>query len=362
MCLEETVTAARFMTKVVLINQGDIPHYRIPVYGYLSECLEWDGFGLTVLSCGTESRMPHAVRFDHRKMPLSFFSITKLFLSVKPDVVVLWVNLKNLYLFPVIVLAKFLRVKVVYWGHGRDLQDKGARIKNLVYFLEHWLCDAIILYGEHLKKYVATAFHTKVFVANNTLNLMPRYLDLGSKERILAKYNVKTKKNVICSGRMQKRKRIDDLLKAFELIGNPEFGLILVGPDPEGILEGTRGENVYKLGPVYGDDILDLLSASTVYCLPGAVGLSIVDAFYCGLPFITEEGEETAERMYLKHGVNGFVVSKGDVGQLAGKLKLLLENDLLRANFSRAATDEIMVNGHIDLMCKGFREVLSFVR
>lgn len=80
------------------------------------------------------------------------------------------------------------------------------------------------------------------------------------------------------------------------------------------------------------------------------------------MPFVTEVGEETAERMYLKDGVNGFVVPKGDVGQLAAKLELLLENDSLRNAFSRAASDEIMVNGKIDLMCRGFKEALCFVR
>ncbi len=350
------------MDRVVLINQGTIPHYRIAVYNYLSECLEWDGFGLTVVSAGVENRMWQDVRFDHRAMPLSVCSISMLLHQLRPEVVVLWVNLKNLYLFPIIAVAKVLGSKVVYWGHGIDLQDKKARIKNLAYFLEHWLCDAIILYGKHLKKYVMAAFHSKIFIANNTLKLAPRYCNDELKERILAKYKIKTAKNIICSGRMQRRKRIDDLLMALEHIGNPEFGLILVGPDPDGILDGEERQNVYKLGPVYGDDILDLLSASTVYCLPGAIGLSIVDAFYCGLPFVTEEGEETAEGMYLKDGVNGFVVPKGDIRQLAEKLKLLLEHDSLRDTFSQAARDEIMVNGKIDLMCSGFKEALCFVR
>ncbi len=350
------------MTRVVLINQGGIPHYRIAVYGYLSQYLEWDGFGLTVVSSGIEKRMEQNVHFDHRTIPLSFFGISRLLQDLRPDVVILWVNLKNLYLFPVIAVAKMLGSKVIYWGHGRDLQDKEARIKNLAYVLEHLLCDAIILYAEHLKKYVAAACYSKIFVANNTLKLAPRYCDAALKKRILAKYNIKTKKNIICSGRMQRRKRIDDLLNAFDLIDNPEYGLIIVGPDTDHILEGKQKHNVYWLGPIYGDDILDLLSASSVYCLPGTIGLSIVDAFYCGLPFVTEEGEETTERMYLKDGVNGFVVPKGDVGQLAAKLELLLGNDSLRNAFSRAASDEIMVNGKIDLMCRGFKEALCFVR
>jgi len=241
---------------------------------------------------------PHALRFDYREFPLSFVSIAKDILQTTPDAIVVLVPLKKLYLFPALVL--------LYLPGWRFASD--------------------------------------------------------SKDRILAKYNIKTRKNIICSGRMQRRKRIDDLLKAFQLLNNSAFGLILVGTDSEGVLKGKHRENIYKLGPVYGDDVLDLLSASTVYCFPGSVGLSIVDAYYGGLPFVTEEGEETAEGMYLKHGVNGFVVPKGDVEQLADKLTLLLENDLPRAEFSRAAKAEITMNGHIDIMCNGFREALCFVR
>ena len=78
---------------------------------------------------------------------------------------------------------------------------------------------------------------------------------------------------------------------------------------------------------MYGDERFDLLSASDVYCLPGAVGLSIVDAFHCGLPFVTEDGDESAEIAYLKHGVNGFIVPRGDVKGAGGGPAALLDDD-----------------------------------
>jgi hypothetical protein len=54
-------------------------------------------------------------------------------------------------------------------------------------------------------------------------------------------------------------------------------------------------------------------------------------------------------------------VPSGDITQLAAKLKILLENDNLRAEFSKAAKNEIMSRGHIDVMCKGFEDALRFV-
>jgi glycosyltransferase involved in cell wall biosynthesis len=121
-----------------------------------------------------------------------------------------------------------------------------------------------------------------------------------------------------------------------------------------------NGTNVFKVGPIYNSEKFDLLSASDVYCLPGAVGLSIVDAFHCGLPLITEGTYESAEMMYLKDGENGFLVKPGNVQDLANKLLQLLDNDYLRKKFSESAKREISTNGHIDKLCAGFRDALLF--
>jgi glycosyltransferase involved in cell wall biosynthesis len=254
-----------------------------------------------------------------------------------------------------------LHRKIIYWGHGRDLLDNEARIKNLAYAAQHAMSDAIILYAEHLKNYVPHCFHKKVFIANNTLYFSYRGLKPGrTRESVLAEYGIRTKLNIICVGRMQKRKRIENLVEAIAYMKRSDVGLILVGPDPDGVLNKLKGNTIYKLGPIYGDRKYDLLSSSDVYCLPGPLGLSIVDAFYCGLPIVTEDGDVSPEIMYLKDGINGFIVPRGDVCQLASKLQLLLNDELLRKRFSTEAMKEIKTNGHIDKMSKGFSDALLF--
>ena len=177
----------------------------------------------------------------------------------------------------------------------------------------------------------------------------------------MAEYGINTKKNIICIGRMHKRKRLDHLVKAFVQMKRDDIGLILVGSDPDGILKEINGHNIFKLGAIYGNKKLNLLSASDVYCLPGAVGLSIVDAFYYGLPLVTEEGDESPEIIYLRNGVNGFFVKRGDIKSMAEKLQLLLDDDVLRKQFSVAAKREIVENGSIQKFCEGFRDALFYV-
>jgi glycosyltransferase involved in cell wall biosynthesis len=351
------------MIQVLLIHADKIPHYRIPIYSYLSSYLNRFGFNLIVISDGIQEDNPHVVDFQYVEKPLSILSIAKFLFTEHVDVIIDYMELRHLYLFPTYIVAKgILRHKMIYWGQGRDLLDSKAIFKNLAYATEQEFCDAIVLYAEHLKKYVPKRFHKKVFIANNTLFLNYTGLPSGvTKEDILAEYGITTKKNIICIGRMQERKRIDYVVKTLGYMNRPDIGLIIVGPDPDGVLDGIGGKNIFKLGPIYGNKKFDLLSSADVYCLPGAVGLSIVDAFHCGLPLVTEGEDESAEIMYLKNGVNGFEVPRGNIEEMAVKLSLLLDNDKLRQQFSNAAKKEIEKNGSMDIFCSGFRDALFYV-
>jgi glycosyltransferase involved in cell wall biosynthesis len=350
------------MIRVLLVHAGNVPHYRVPIYSYLSSFLKQYGFDLIVVSDGIQKDNPHIISFQYKKQHLSLVSLTRFICNEKIDVIIDYMELKHLYLFPMYLIAKgILGRKMVYWGQGCDLLNAEAKIKNLAYAAEQAMCDAIILYADHLKKYVPGRFHKKIFIANNTLYLNYTGLPAGvTREKVLAEYDIKTKKNIICMGRLQKRKRLEILVTALDHMNRPDIGLILVGPDTDGILNKIEGDNIYKLGPIYGGKKFDLLAAADVYCLPGAVGLSIIDAFHCGLPFVTEDGDESAEIMYLKDGVNGFVVPRGNIQEMAQKLLLLLDDNELRERFSHAAKQEIKENGNIDKMCAGFRDALFY--
>lgn len=349
------------MIRVLLLHSGQLPHYRVPVYNHLSRYLGGRSYHLTVASEQIQPGNPTPVEFNFVGMRLSAGSISRLVWRGKFDVVIMFVDMRHLYLFPVYLTVKgILGRKMVWWGQGRDLAHPNALLKNAAYGTEHALCDSIILYAEHLKKYVSPRVHHKTFFANNTLALTYPGLAPKTRDEVLKKFNIHTPKNIICMGRFQKRKRVDHLVAAVQQLNRPDIGLILVGPDSEGVLTDVNGPNIYKLGPIYDDQRFDLLSASDVYCLPGAVGLSIVDAFHCGLPLVTEEGDESAEIAYLRNGENGFTVPRDNVKELAKKLQLLLDDDDLRARFSNEARKEVTTNASIERLCAGFIQALEY--
>jgi glycosyltransferase involved in cell wall biosynthesis len=352
------------MTRVLLVHAGIIPHYRIPIYNFISKYLNKYNFDLFVISNAIQPEAPDIIEFKHAALKLSALTIAKHIKNNCIDIMIDYMELKHLYLFPTYLIVKgIMRKKIIYWGQGRDLLDAESKIKNLAYFVEQSFCDAIILYADFLKIFVTKSFQKKTFIANNTLYLNYAGLPAGiTREQILTSYGVKTEKNIICMGRMQLRKDIDHLYEAFVRLNRSDVGLILVGPDMENVLADIHGPNIYKLGPIYGDKRFDLLASSDIFCLPGAVGLSIIDAFYCGLPFITEDSYVSAEMMYLKDGVNGFIVPRNDISALTAKLQLLLDNDDLRKKFSEAAIQEVKDNASIEKMSAGFRDALLYVK
>ncbi|MFO1313553.1 MAG: glycosyltransferase family 4 protein [Burkholderiales bacterium] len=350
------------MVRVLLVHPGAIPHYRIAIYGYLSGFLAERGYDLHVTSDTLEPGHSHSVKFRYTQVRLSTAAIVGMIRRESIDAVIDFMGLRNLYLFPTYAIGKgVLRRKFVYWGQGRDLLASQSILKNIGYALEQALCDAIILYSESLRPMLPAFLRKKAFVAPNTLYIDYPGLPAGvTRDSVLARYGITTRKNIICVGRMQKRKRIEQAVAALALLSRPDIGLILVGPDSEGVLSGFDAPNIYKLPALYGNEKFDLLFSSDLFCLPGAVGLSIVDAFYAGLPLVTEEGDPSAEAAYLKNGINGFVVPRGDVRALASKLLLLLDDDTLRLRFSIAAASEIADHANIDDFCEGFYRALNF--
>ncbi len=350
------------MRNILLVNQEFIPHYRVPIYGYLHQFLDKSGYRLTIVANGIQKDNPYEVRFPYKEMKISTLNLMRLVSSESMDCVIFWVNLKYRYLFPSILVLRFIMwKKIIYWGHGKDLEDPDSLIKNIGYFLQHALSHSIILYAGHLRASIHSRMYSKTYIANNTLLLPDSLPEPEESKNARMRYGINTDKNIIFIGVIQKRKRIDDLISAFQDIRREDTGLIVVGPDPYNLIGKIDDVRIYKIGPVYGPDRLALLSAADIFCIPGHVGLGIVDAFWCGLPLVTEDIRHAPEIMYLKNGVNGFTVPEGNIEELRKRLEQLLCDNDLYEKFSNAAREEILTNGHIDKMCAGFADALNHV-
>jgi glycosyltransferase involved in cell wall biosynthesis len=120
--------------------------------------------------------------------------------------------------------------------------------------------------------------------------------------------------------------------------------------------------NTMYLGEVHDPhhvQISKLCKMADVCAIPGHVGLGLNQAFYWGLPVVTEEGDHPPEIYYLKAGRNGFIVPRNDLEAFRDRIMLLLDNDELRARFSAYAREDILREASIEGMFEGFRACVN---
>ena len=349
------------MRDVSLFFADFIQHYIIGVYNYLHSFLRKEYYYLTVVNEGHQAEAREKLEFPEIIEKFNFSKMIKIMKKSRPWIFILFINHRKRYFFPFLLFLRMTGHRVITWTHGLNLQKRNDIISRLAHHLEHSLCHCILLYSESLKKYLAPSHRLKAWVANNTINLTWFNPEMVNRNEVLRKYGIHTDKNIIYSGRITRRKRVIDLITAFDHIGDQNAGLILIGPDEDNIMSQQELKNprIYYLGPVYGREVLELIASADVSCIPGAVGLGIVDAMYCGLPVVTEDVPHGPEIMYLKEGINGFIVPKGDIVSMAQKLASLLKDDDLRKKMGEGAKKEILTNGHIDKLCEGFLKCLE---
>jgi glycosyltransferase involved in cell wall biosynthesis len=230
-----------------------------------------------------------------------------------------------------------------------------------MYYHLHNLSDAIILYSENEKKYIRNKNHFKTFIANNTLNLEDLSFERDierDKVFVKEKYNLESENNILFVGRITKNKEIDVLLSCFK---NTKAEVVLVGP---GLNENLRKvvdntPNYHYLGEIYDrEELSALFNTSKLFCIPGNLGLALIEALYWGQPTITLDGANTPEIIYLKDGKNGYIVKNKE--ELEKKALELLTNKELYLKFSENARDTFLNEAHISKMFQGFLDAVYF--
>jgi glycosyltransferase involved in cell wall biosynthesis len=342
----------------VLLISNKVFHYRVANYNYFTRRFREEGFEFCVRANELQKNNPYSLDFDFAEVPFSFWAYKREIEKLKPEVVILFLHLKNLFIWPLIHWLKLKGIPVVYWNKGVNLEVKNPSWRNHLFYYVHSRCDALVLYSKHHVNDVQPKNRHKVFVASNTINLdaLPRIQE--SKEEIKREFGIPFEKVVLFVGRMRSVKKVEHLISAFNEIEDPGIGCVIVG-DSMGLdlSKLITRKNVLYLGEIFDPQnvqVSKLFKASDVFCIPGDVGLGLNEAFHWGLPVVTEDGLQPPEIHYLTQGRNGFVVAENDIVALREKMLLLLRDDTLRANFSRAAQEDIARDASIERMFSGF--------
>jgi glycosyltransferase involved in cell wall biosynthesis len=213
---------------------------------------------------------------------------------------------------------------VLGWGLGTAPLTgplSGLRKSRRTSFLRPF--DALITYSRRgADEYAALGFPSdKIFAAPNAASPRPTS-PLPSRSPTF-----EGKPSVLFVGRLQARKRIDDLLHACAALGGElQPRLVIVGDGPERsnleILAKTIYPSAEFPGAKHGAELVPYFSAADLFVLPGTGGLAVQEAMSYGLPVIMGQGDGTNDD--LVRPANGWQLSS--LGALADVLREALSD------------------------------------
>ena len=342
--------------KKILIIQNKILHYRKALYNELSNY-----YNITVLHSGDKS----LVKEDRYKEVIS--SKTKfltfeiqhsLFSEVRKDydVVIAMFDLhwlKN-FLIPSIVKKN---TEFIWWGQW--LTDKNIADYLKVYFSNKNVKS--ILYTESEKKRLIHegVKEENLFVANNTFDVGERYKCFQELD----------KNTILFVGSLDKRKELDVLLKAFseiiEIIPK-SINLVIIG-------DGEEKENLIKLigklslkkrvsmkGKITSNqDLIEYYKKALVNVSFGQAGLSVLQSFGYGVPFITKTNAISGgEKTNIIQGYNGYFC-EDNVESLVHLLQILSNDESLARTLGKNAYEYYSEKCTIRNMANGFIKAIE---
>jgi glycosyltransferase involved in cell wall biosynthesis len=348
--------------KTILLVSDKVMHYRVSIYNYFLGRFDAEGYRLVVRADRLQKANPYPVKFDFKEVPFRFSLYRREILDIRPSAVILFLHLKDLLIFPLVHWLKWRGIPAIFWTKGANLDDPGSRLRRLLFHHVQRLSTGIVLYSPKELGFVAKRSRGKVTYANNTVNYhdYPAITDIP--EDIKKEFGIPFRKVALFVGRMDEglrgRKKADHAIEVFRRLENPDYGLVLVGSGLSPELRKTMNpKNTLYLGEVHDPRnilISKLFRMADVFLMPGHVGLSLNQAFFWGLPVVTEAGNQPPEIHCLVDGRNGYMVPEGDLDALTRRVVHLLDDDGERLRLGENARSDLLKNASIEGMFEGF--------
>ncbi len=209
---------------------------------------------------------------------------------------------------------------VLGWGLGSPEMRGGFKALRewIRYSFWHTL-DGMIAYSQRgAEDYCRLGFPVeRIFVARNAVSPRPEW-QLPERPE-----GFEGCPRFLFVGRLQWRKRIDNLLKACAAL--PEHlspRLIIVGDGPARAEFESLAQQVYPqaefTGALYGRDLENKFRESDLFVLPGSGGLAVQQAMTFGLPVVVAEGDGTQDDLVQPE--NGWLITPDDLDALTSAL------------------------------------------
>jgi glycosyltransferase involved in cell wall biosynthesis len=192
---------------------------------------------------------------------------------------------------------------------------EGVGVRIWTAFLKQF--DALISYSQRgAEEYAALGFpREKIFVAHNSVSRAPTSLPDRRPQTV-------DRFTILFVGRLQARKRVDDLLRACgQLEVKPR--LVIIGDGPEREQLETLAKETYPraefIGAKHGAELKPYFAQADLFVLPGTGGLAVQEAMSYGLPVIVAQGDGTQDDLVRKE--NGWQIPPDNFDALVSTMK-----------------------------------------
>jgi hypothetical protein len=116
------------MRKILLISDK-VPHYRVSVYNYLHRRFREEDREFCVASEGVHSKSRDQIRFPFHEVPYAFADYRRLINTLKPEVVIFHLLLKQPIFWQLIHWTNLKRTPVISWTKGANLDKPDSRLR-----------------------------------------------------------------------------------------------------------------------------------------------------------------------------------------------------------------------------------------
>lgn len=175
---------------------------------------------------------------------------------------------------------------------------------------------------------------------SNILAMMP---DEQVKKDIKEQLGIKEDKMILSVGRVIHLKGFDLLLDAFAEIGDPKWGLYIVGgkanEELQGIIARKKIKNVHFIEFILPEELRKYYKAADIFVLPTRYdpwGLVINEAMAAGLPVITTFVCGAGTEM-VRQNITGFLYEAEKTEDLQKYLRILMYGEELRRKMGAEA-------------------------
>ncbi|MEX1247895.1 MAG: glycosyltransferase family 4 protein [Anaerolineales bacterium] len=276
-----------------------------------------------------------------------------------PDVLIVEANPRYVSTPAALAWMKKRSRPVIGWGLGSPIPRGPVarlRIQARKRFVRQF--DALIAYSRRgAEEYATLGFPAgRVFVAPNAVSPRP----LGKPPEQPPAFAGQA--TVLYVGRLQSRKRLQNLIRAF--VGLPEQPrLVIVGDGPqrqelEALARQLHPGTEFR-GALFGDELEIAFKEADLFVLPGTGGLAVQQAMAHGLPVIAAEGDGSQEDMVTS--ANGWLLPPRDDVALGAALTEALSNPARLRKMGSESFRLVQEKFNLEAMAGAFVEAIHEV-